>query len=68
MGLGSCKNICNKFQMSSKKLAYNLGGCHCRNCDYYYKEKFSKCPCCNSKVRYSTRSNKNKKESEIVRI
>ena len=68
MGFTCCKNKCITYERSSKHTAYRLGGCFCKNCDYYFKEKFSRCPCCNTHVRYSTRSNKNKQDSEIVRI
>ncbi|WP_148313052.1 hypothetical protein [Nitrosopumilus adriaticus] len=68
MGQINCKNKCNTHESISKHRAYEEGGCFCKNCDYYFKEKFLRCPCCNTRVRYSTRSNKRKLESEIARI
>ena len=68
MGLTNCKNKCIKHEQSSKHKAYETGGCFCKNCDYYFKERFLRCPCCNTRVRYSTRSNKSKSDSEIIRI
>lgn len=68
MGLGNCKNQCIVFEKSSKQEAYTTGGCFCQNCDYYFQEKFPRCPCCNSRVRYTTRSNKHRSESNVQRI
>ena len=68
MGFTCCKNICITYERLTKHTAYRLGGCFCINCEYYFKEKFLRCPCCNTNVRYSTRSNKNKPDSEIVQI
>lgn len=66
MGLGFCKNQCIIYEKSSKHLAYDIGGCFCKNCDYYFKDGFSRCPCCNSKVRRTTRSNRNKYHEYIL--
>lgn len=68
MGLTECKHKCVVFESISKHKAYELSGCYCKNCDYYFKEKFLRCPCCNTRIRYSTRSNKIRRESEITRI
>ena len=68
MGLGFCKNQCVVFEKTTKQIAYATGGCFCKNCNYYYQKKFSRCPCCNSKVRYSTRSNKYRLETKVKRI
>ncbi|MCV0366375.1 MAG: hypothetical protein K5798_03795 [Nitrosopumilus sp.] len=63
-----CKEICSRFESISRHSAYHTGGCYCKICDYYFKEKYLRCPCCNMRVRYSTRSNRRKTESEIARI
>jgi len=63
-----CKNKCKESEQISKGRVYENGGCFCTMCDYYFKEKFLRCPCCNVRVRYSTRSNRRKLESEIIRL
>lgn len=68
MGISECRQKCSDFEPSSKQFTYENGGCYCRNCDYYFKEKFLRCPCCNTRVRYSTRSNKRRLESEVIRL
>ena len=68
MGIPDCKNKCITYEQGLKNTAYHTGGCFCKNCDYYFQERFLRCPCCNTRVRYSTRSNKGKLDSEIVRI
>jgi len=40
MGQNNCKNKCNTHESISKHKAYEEGGCFCKNCDYYFKEKF----------------------------
>ena len=64
----SCNNKCKTHEQVTKYMVYELGGCYCRNCEYYFKEKFLRCPCCNVQVRYSTRSNRRRLESEVARI
>ena len=49
-----CKGICDKNESVTRHSAYHVGGCYCKICDYYFKEKFLRCPCCNTRVRYST--------------
>ena len=68
MGSYSCNNKCKTHEQVTKYMVYQLGGCFCRNCEYYFKKKFLRCPCCNVQVRYSTRSNKRRLESEIMRL
>lgn len=68
MGLENCKNQCIAFEKLSKQEAYATCGCFCQNCNYYYHEKFSRCSCCNSRVRYTSRSNKQRLESDVQRI
>ena len=63
-----CKGICDKNESVTRHSAYRVGGCYCKICDYYFKEKFLRCPCCNTRVRYSTRSNRRRQESETMRI
>ena len=63
-----CSNKCKTHEQVTKYMVYELGGCYCRNCEYYFKEKFRRCPCCNVQVRYSTRSNRRRLESEVARI
>lgn len=60
MGLANCKNACVLFEQLPKKIVYELGECSCKNCDYYFKDNSLRCPCFNSNVLYSTRSNLNK--------
>ena len=64
----SCNNKCKTHEQVTKYMVYELGGCYCRKCEYYFKEKFLRCPCCNVQVRYSTRSNRRRLESEVARI
>ena len=64
----SCNSKCKTHEQVTKYMVYELGGCYCRNCEYYFKEKFLRCPCCNVQVRYSTRSNRRRLESEVTRI
>ena len=64
----SCNNKCKTHEQVTKYMVYELGGCYCRNCEYYFKEKFRRCPCCNVQVRCSTRSNRRRLESEVARI
>jgi len=61
-----CKSKCKNFDKISKRIVYESGGCYCRICDYYFKEKFLQCPCCAIRVRFKTRSNRGK--SDAVRI
>ncbi len=61
-----CKNTCKEFEKGNKTRIYTDNGCFCRNCDYYFKELFSRCPCCNGLTRHNTRNNK--EQSKIYRI
>ena len=63
-----CKNQCVNHERTSKHSVYEIGGCYCRICDYYFKENFLRCPCCHLQVRHGTRSNRRKSESEITRV
>lgn len=63
-----CKGRCTESESATRHVAYHTGGCYCKICDYYFKKRFLRCPCCNMRVRYSTRSNKRRPESDIVRI
>lgn len=58
MELGYCKTNALFLKKTSRQIAYAIGECLCKNGDYHYQEKISRCPCCNSRVRYSTHSNK----------
>lgn len=68
MGLTACKDKCREFEKASKPTAYQEGGCYCNNCDYYFKEKFLRCPCCNTRTRFSNRTNRARRELEVVRM
>ena len=61
-----CKNKCKESEQISKGMVYKNGGCFCRNCDYYFKELFSRYPCCNGLTRHNTRNNK--EQTQICRI
>jgi len=58
----SCKNKCIDFKQETKHQVYQNGGCYCRLCDYYFKEYFLRCPCCNLRTRNKTRTNRGRDE------
>ena len=45
-----CKNSCRKFEKGDNSRVYAENGCFCRKCDYYFKELFTRCPCCNTLI------------------
>ena len=64
--MNCCKNTCKNFLKGDNSRVYTENGCFCRNCDYYFKELFNRCPCCNTLTRRNTRNNK--EQRTICRI
>lgn len=47
-----CNNQCSRHERGSKLIVYHENGSFCSICDYYFKEWFLRCPCCNMQVRH----------------
>ena len=56
--LRNCNNKCHMYKTVPKCSVYQLGGCYCRVCDYYFQERISRCPCCKIATRHRSRSNR----------
>ena len=62
-----CKNDCKKYEQGTKATIYQENGSFCRICDYYFKEWYLKCPCCNGRMRHTTRNSKSQNQLSRVR-
>ncbi len=52
----TCKDACNNYNKGNKKKIYEDNGSFCRNCDYYFEDEFSRCPCCNALTRHNAKN------------
>ena len=57
-----CKDICSDFLAGSKVRIYEENGCFCRNCNYFFKKSFLRCPCCNGVTRHNSRKGSHQKQ------
>ena len=69
MGNMSCNNVCGKYDQKNLPVGskYKMGLRYCTICQAWFKD-YTRCPCCNNRLRIRSRSNKYEKAKLYIKI